>query len=203
MQGPIGVLGGIFDPVHNGHLALAFLAKDHFKLDEILIVPSGSPPHKCLNVNATAQDRLVMLKLALSGSSGLTIFEDEINRPGISYTVDTLRKLKQMYHGRSIYFLIGSDNLHEIPGWYKYREILELAILCVAHRPGYTLDVPSELNGTEIKEFPSPEWGISSSMVRSYLAKGYSCRHLLPDSVIDYILDKGLYSKESSRNDFK
>lgn len=189
---PIGVLGGIFDPVHNGHLALAVLAKDFFKLDKVLFVPSGNPPHKKSSVNCCASDRLEMLKIALSGEPDTQIWDLEIKRSGISYTVDTLYELKELFPG-PLYFIIGSDNLGELTTWHKYKEILNLVTLCVAHRPGFSFKIPSQIEQANILRFPSPEWGISSTMIRNYLQKGYSCRHLLPEDVIEYISNKGLY----------
>ena len=197
MSSPLGVLGGIFDPVHNGHLAVASLAKDFFKLDKVLLIPSGVPPHKLSKVKASPSDRLEMLRLAIGGKTGFEICTEEINRQGYSYTFDTLNVLKKQYGNSQIYFIIGSDNLKEISTWYRYIEVIELVTLCVAHRPGYSCKIPEELKKAKILKFPSPEWAISSTMVRTYLHRGYSCRHLLPDPVIDYILSKGLYKKDT------
>lgn len=196
MSSSLGVLGGIFDPVHNGHLAIASLAKEYFHLDKILLIPSGIPPHKISTVKASSSDRLKMLRLAIDGRNGFEICTEEINRKGYSYTFDTLKALKEQHENPQIYFIIGSDNLREISTWYKYKEVIEIVTLCVAHRPGYSCKIPEELKAARILKFPSPEWAISSTMVRTYFQRGYSCRHLLPDPVIDYILSKGLYRKE-------
>jgi len=191
MSGPIGVLGGIFDPVHNGHLAVASLAREFFGLEKILFIPSGYPPHKN-RVTASSSDRLAMLRLALQNEPGSTIWEKELSRPGYSYTIDTLEELSAQ-NKKKIYFIIGSDNLSEISGWHRYRSIIEMVDLCVAHRPGYAVKIPDELRGANVHTFPSPEWGISSTMIRKYLMNGFSCRHLIPDTVGEYILQKGLY----------
>ncbi|MDO5577371.1 MAG: nicotinate-nucleotide adenylyltransferase [Fibrobacter sp.] len=189
---PIGVLGGIFDPVHNGHLAVASLAKEFFKLDKVLLVPSGTPPHKKSTVTCSAFHRNEMLLQAIADEPGFDIWDHEIKRDGISYTVDTIHELKETFEN-PIYFIIGSDNLKEIVTWYKYEEILKLVTLCVAHRPGYSCELPLQISNANIKSFPSPEWGISSTMIRKYLREGYSCRHLLPPRVINYIFDMGFY----------
>ena len=200
MSGPTGVLGGIFDPVHNGHLAVAALARDFFGLDKVLFIPSGTPPHKSSTVCASSSDRLSMLKIALKDDPGAVIWDKEICRPGISYTIDTLYELSKQIKG-PVYFIIGSDNLREIITWHKYQEILELVTLCVAHRPGSPVFIPDSLKKAKLHRFPSPEWGISSTMIRTYIHKGYSCRHLLPDGVVDYIVDKGLYKEDCDIQD--
>jgi nicotinate-nucleotide adenylyltransferase len=165
-----GILSGIFDPVHNGHLATACFAKEHFNLGNMLFIPSGNPPHKRDEVIASSSDRLMMLHLALAGEPGTSILDNEIQRPGLSYTIDTILEIRSRYD--QLYFVIGSDNLHEICSWYRYKELLGLITICVAHRPGSSLIIPSELAGADIRVFPSPEWGLSSTMLRSYLMQG-------------------------------
>ncbi len=191
--GTIGIAGGIFDPVHNGHLAVGALARDYFGLSKILFIPSGLPPHKA-HVIASAADRLAMLCLAVRGEPSFTVWDGELRRKGVSYTVDTLRKLAQDFPGRHFYFIVGSDNLQEIKTWRRCRDVLAMVTLCVAHRPGYPVKVPRSLAGASIRTFPSPEWGVSATMIREYLARGYSCRHLLPDAVEEYISRRKLYA---------
>jgi nicotinate-nucleotide adenylyltransferase len=193
MTAPIGVLGGIFDPVHFGHLATARLAGDFFHLDQIFFVPAGVPPHKRSTVSASPDHRLAMLKLALTGESGATIWDGEINSPRVSYTVDTLGAIQESFPASPLYFIVGADNLHEIHTWHRYRAILAMVTLCVAERPGFSMEVPDTLAEANIEFFPSPQWGLSSTQVRRYLASGYSCRHLLPGTVREYISSNGLY----------
>jgi len=195
---PLGILGGIFDPVHNGHCAAACLARDYFNIDKVYLIPSGIPPHKSCSVTASARHRLAMLKRAVQGSTSLLVWDEEIRRPGISYTVDTIRQIKKRHPSTPLYFIIGSDNLVEIPTWHDYRQILSSVVLCVAHRPGHSLKVPRELGIKEILTFPSPEWSVSSTMIRHYLGLGYSCDYLLPLSVARYIKRHGLYGKEET-----
>jgi nicotinate-nucleotide adenylyltransferase len=196
---PVGILGGIFDPVHFGHLATARLALDYFHLKKIYLVPAGTPAHKPAPLAGPAQ-RLAMLSLSVENSKGLEVWDGEIRRPGASYTVDTLRELKLRHPEAPLYFIIGSDNLKEIPLWYDYRAILSLAIFCVTHRPSHSLRLPRELEGLKMKVFPGPEWNISSSMVRKYLARGYSCDFLLPAKVIASIRANGLYGGSAAIN---
>jgi nicotinate-nucleotide adenylyltransferase len=191
----IGILGGIFDPVHNGHLAIATLAYDYFNLKSVFLIPSGNPPHKSGSVTAATNHRLTMLLLATKGSKQLVVRDEEIKRKGVSYTVDTITALQKEFPHHPLHFIIGSDNLREIKTWHRYEDIISSVTLCVAHRPGNAMTVPHELAKATILTFPSPEWGISSSMVREYLSKGYSCEHLIPAKVISYIKMNKLYRR--------
>lgn len=199
MAEPIGVLGGIFDPVHFGHLATARLACDCFHLKKIIYIPAGVPPHKSATVTASPSERLAMLRLALAEEPGVEIWDKEITRPEVSYTIDTLVELARLYPGVPVYFIVGADNLHEIHTWHRYREILERVTLCVAGRPGFTMEVPRSLAGARIKPFPSAQWGLSSTQLRDYLSKGYGCKHLLPEAVREYISVNGLYRACANR----
>jgi nicotinate-nucleotide adenylyltransferase len=196
MTGSLGVLGGTFDPVHNGHLAVASLAREALGLEKIIFIPSGNPPHKSTTICASASDRLNMLRCALEKEKDAIIWESELRRPGVSYTIDTLHELLREFDC-PLCLIIGSDNLQEICYWHRYQEIIGLVSFCVAHRPGYSDLIPEELSGATVKFIPSPRWGISSSMIRSYFSQGYTCKHLLPSAVIDYILEKKLYITKS------
>jgi nicotinate-nucleotide adenylyltransferase len=195
LRSPLGILGGIFNPIHNGHCAVACLARDYFGLHKVYLVPSGIPPHKYNPEMTNPKDRLAMALLAARGSASLAVWDGEIRRGGVSYSVDTIREIAARHRGRPLYFIIGSDNLREIVTWNRYREILSSVTLCVAHRPGNALRVPSELGRAAIKTFPSPEWALSSTLIRRYLRRGYSCEHLLPGGVLRYIERHGLYKK--------
>jgi len=196
---PIGVLGGIFDPVHNGHLAAARLAAEFFNCQKVLFVPSGIPPHKRNSVTASARDRLAMLEAALAGDNRAVIWKNELLRDGVSYTIDTLEELARLYPGAPIHFIIGADNLHEIHTWHRYHDILRRVTLCVTERPGFSMEIPDTLREATIRIFPSPMWGLSSSMLRQLLAQGHSCRYLLPGQVRKYIIENKLYRPAESR----
>jgi nicotinate-nucleotide adenylyltransferase len=191
-EGAIGVLGGTFDPVHNGHLAVASFAADYFRLSKILLIPSGHPPHKPLT-GASAEDRLAMLRLAVGNDPSFKVCESEFHRKGISYSFDTISTLKKVFPGRAIHFIIGSDNLRELPSWHRFRELLDMVRLCVTHRPGFAIRPPFPA-GTTVFRFPSPEWGISATLIRDYLSRGLTCRHLVPEAVREYIVEKKLYT---------
>jgi nicotinate-nucleotide adenylyltransferase len=191
--GAIGILGGIFDPVHNGHLALAAGARSYFDLSKVLFIPAGRPPHKP-HIGASAGDRLAMLLLAIRNEPAFIVWDGELRRKGISYTFDTLRKLIHDFPGRPLYFIVGSDNVREIMTWRRYRDVLAMVTLCVAHRPGYSIRLPASLNVGRIEKFPSPELDVSSSMIKEKIAKGRSCRHMVPAAVREYIYKRKLYT---------
>jgi nicotinate-nucleotide adenylyltransferase len=136
-----------------------------------------------------------MLKLAVKGARGLMVWDEELRRPGISYTVDTIMRIREKHPLTPLYFIIGSDNLHEMVTWHEYRRILASVVLCVAHRPDFPLKVPRELRAGKILTFPSPEWSVSSTKVRRYLSQGLSCDYLLPLAVTAYISRHHLYKK--------
>jgi len=189
----LGVFGGSFDPIHNGHLSVAALARERLGLGTVLFIPAGLQPHKRDVVQAPARHRLAMLRAALAGERACVIYRGELRRPGPSYTLDTVRSLRRRYPGRELFLIVGSDNLAEIRTWHRYRELLGLVTLAVAHRPGYGSRRPSGLRGARIVRIPSPESGVSSTQVRALLAAGRSCAGLLPRAVRGYIRRHGLY----------
>jgi nicotinate-nucleotide adenylyltransferase len=189
----VGILGGIFDPVHNGHLALAACARRCFRLSKVIFIPAGRPPHKS-QVAASAADRLAMVRLAVRNDPMMTVWDGEIRRKGVSYTADTLRALARAFPGSPFYFIVGSDTLHEIETWHCWRDVLAMVTLCVAHRPGYGDEVPSLLRACRIEAFSSPELDISSTMVREKVAQGRPFLHLVPEAVGEYIYRKKLYT---------
>lgn len=192
MSTPLGILGGVFDPIHSGHLAVATMAKEFFKLETVLFIPSGTPPHKN-SVSASSNQRLEMLKIAVSDLPWAQIWDKEITKNGYSYSFDTISELQAVFK-KPLYFIVGADNLNEIPAWYRFQELLSMITLCVTRRPGYDeTRIPESLKRATFKWFPSPEWGISSSMIRTLLLEGFSCRYLIPDKVIDYIREYQLY----------
>jgi nicotinate-nucleotide adenylyltransferase len=191
-QGAIGLLGGIFDPVHYGHLAVARLAIDCLGLKKLLFIPSGRPPHK-VQPCAGRRNRLAMLRIAIKCDRRFGLWDGEVRRKGTSFTIETLDAFTQEFPDRPLYFVIGSDNLPEIRTWRRYREILDRIILCVAERPGHAIVIPRSLPRKRIMFLPSPQWGISSTRIRYYLKHGYTCRHMVPERVLDYISKNRLY----------
>ncbi|MDD5675300.1 MAG: nicotinate-nucleotide adenylyltransferase [Chitinivibrionales bacterium] len=193
----IGILGGIFDPPHHGHLAAASLAIDFCKLDFAYLVPAGLPPHKIGGVSASRAHRLAMILLALKNQNNIKIWDREIKTGGICYTVDTIARMRQKHPQSLLHFIIGADNLREIHTWKNYREILRHVTLCVVDRPGFSCTIPAHLKSARICRIPSPQWGLSSSLLRTYLAQGLSCRYCIPESVLAYIKKYKLYNGAS------
>jgi len=190
----IGILGGVFDPVHFGHLSMAELARSNFQLEQVIFVPAGIPPHKQA-VRTSSQHRLNMLKLALSELSYCTIWEGEVNKSGCAYTVDTISDLTGAYPDAKLYFIIGADNLAEILTWHYSNEILSKVTLCAAKRPGYDITRPDALQDADVETFDGPQWGLSSTILRKYLKNGLSCKYLAPDTVLAYIRENELYGE--------
>jgi len=192
IKASIGVLGGSFDPVHNGHCAIAQAACEHFHLEKVIFIPAGTPPHKA-TVCASSIHRLAMLRRAIAGNPMFDVWDIELRREGKSYTVDTIAALKRRYPGRRLFFIIGSDNLTEIPAWHRYKQILRMCTLCVAGRPGYPLRVPAKLRSARILAFPSARLALSSSEIRGLLKMGLSCRYCIAHTVYQYIKKHALY----------
>ena len=197
----IGILGGSFDPIHLGHLAIAEAAREKHGLDRVLLVPAGRPPHKSGDL-APAADRLAMVRLAVEGRPGLEASDIEIQRPGPSYTVDTLEHMGRILPGAELYFIIGADSLHEFFGWRNARRILELARIVTVTRPGWPADfdpasfpgVPEETirrmeaDRVEIHGVPA-----ESTRIRAAVRGGEPIDRDVPASVAEYIRRRGLY----------
>ena len=194
-QPRIGVLGGSFDPAHYAHCAIAQLALEHFALEKVYFIPAYIPPHKRATVAVSARHRLAMLRRAIKGNRAFGIWEGELKRKGVSFTVDTLYELKKLHPDSHLYFIIGSDNIPELLTWKKYKTIIKMVTLCITHRPGHSMRTPPELSKAKTATFPSPEWGVSSSMIRSYIAKGISCRYLVAEAVMEYTQKNKLYKQ--------
>lgn len=197
----IGILGGSFDPVHLGHLAIAEAAREEHDLEKVLLIPAGRPPHKRGDL-APAADRLAMVRLAVEGRPGLEASDIEIQRPGPSYTVDTLEHLKQALPEADLFFIIGTDSLHEFFGWRNAKRILELARLVIVTRPGWRADfdpasfpgVPAEvIRRIESDRVEIPGVPAESTRIREAARRGEPIDGDVPASVAEYIRRHGLY----------
>ena len=197
-----GVFGGTFDPVHLGHLILAEQCREQAKVDQVLFVPAAMPPHKQDQPLTPFGQRVEMLSLAISGHPPFRIEELEKDRPGPSYTVETLTQLQQARPGDDLCFIIGSDSLHDLPLWYQPRRILELTTLLVVARADWPTFSAKELRASLQlgDEFPlryevveAPLITISSREIRRRISEGRSVRYMIPRAVEAYIKDKGLY----------
>lgn len=196
----IGVFGGTFNPIHMGHLMIAEFATEAFGLETTIFVPTGSPPHKGVAI-ASAADRYQMTALAILDNPRFTISDIEIQRSGVSYTVDTIRELKRQYpKGTEFYFICGTDSIQDLPNWKFNRELLEQAYFIGATRPdgsdfiGNIIDYFGALGKEKIHLLEVPELALSATVLRERLKAGQSVRYIVPDVVIRYIEEHSLYS---------
>lgn len=192
----LGLLGGTFDPVHSGHLAMARAARDHFALDEVLFLPAGQPWRKARQITS-AEHRLAMLRLAIEDEDTFGICDLELRTPGPSYTAHTLDALAGERLDDMFWFIIGADALADMPNWKDPTRIIRHAIIAVTPRAGF--DMPSALAAVpelapRIEQFPMPPWNESSSLIRRKAAAGERIDDLVPEAVERYIMKHRLYA---------
>jgi len=183
----LGVLGGSFDPIHNGHLALGEAALGQLSLDKILFMPAGHQWRKAGRDVAASEDRLEMVRLAIRGNGKFEASTMEIEREGPTYTIDTLEALRAESPGVEVFFIIGADALADMPNWRDPERIFELATVCVAARVG------EAVKDDRVTRIEMPEVDISSSEVRERVKEGRSVGDLVPEVVERYIEGHGLY----------
>lgn len=184
----IGLFGGTFDPPHIGHLILAEQVYDQCGLDEIWFMPNYIPPHKKKSSNTTTTDRLNMLKLAINGKPYFKIEPIELERQGMSYTYDTMLLLKERDKDNEFFFIIGADMVDFLPNWHRIDDLIKLVKFIGVDRPTYEGKSPYPVQFIDI-----PTINLSSSMIREKVNDGKSVQYLLPDKVINYIKEHGLY----------
>ncbi len=193
----LGVFGGTFDPPHVGHLALAEWARESLRLDRVLFVPAGTPPHKRRADLSSAADRLAMTRAAVRGRPGFAVSALEARRRGPSFTVDTLRALRARFPGARLFLLMGEDSLDEFSTWREPAAIRSLATLAVAARPGAGRRRPRA--GGRIAWLDNPGLDVSSSALRARARRGRSLAFLVPDAVARVIARRGLYRPRRGR----
>lgn len=194
----IGIFGGTFDPVHIGHLIMAVELRHALDLDRVLFVPAGDPPHKPFVPITAARHRIRMLELALAGHGEFVIDRVDVDRPGPSYTKDTLAMLKPRFPNARLFFLMGADSLRDLETWSEPERILHLAELGVAARPGAQIDLESTYRSLpaargRIVVVETPLIDISSSDIRDRVAAGMPIAFQAPEAVERYIRDNQLY----------
>lgn len=209
----LGLFGGTFNPIHHGHLKVALVVHDYFRLDKILFIPSYLPPHKPRGDIALPEDRLKMVELAISPYPQFEASSIEIERPETSYSIVTLEKIKRLYPEAQIYFIVGIDAFLEIKTWREYEKLLTACSFIVVSRPGFNLDQALEVLGDawkdkmimvksreQIKEkepqiylFPMASLNISASEIRKRRQRGEAITGLVPEKVEKYILENKLY----------
>lgn len=198
----IGIMGGTFNPVHNGHLLLADSARVQHKLDEVWFMPSGRPPHKQKEEILSDEKRSDMLRLAIEGNAAFCYSDLELRREGIIYTSDTLKILCKEYPENDFYFIIGGDSLMQLESWHKPEEIFARAVILASQRSGVDLEgfekKRMELSlkyKAEILPVNIPSLEISSAEIRRRVKDGGAVRYLLPEKVYAYICENGLYKE--------
>jgi nicotinate-nucleotide adenylyltransferase len=185
----IGLFGGSFDPIHHGHLIVAQVAREQLGLEVLRFVPAREQPLKRGKHYSSAEHRLAMLSLALAGTSGFAVETAELKRAGPSYTVDTLRDLRQSEPGAELVLLLGADAAAELPAWHEADRVAELARIVVFGRPGTNL---SALSGISAR-IDVPAINISATDVRERVRRGLPVRYWVPDAVAEYISAHRLY----------
>ena len=191
----LGVFGGAFDPIHTGHLVLASECRQQLALDAVWLVPSGSPPHKDPGDLADAGARVEMLELATAGDPGLMVNTIEIDREGVSYTVDTLETIADSDPGCELFLLLGADSVADLANWYQPERICELARVVAVNRGGTTSK--TTVTGCRIEEVTMPAIDVSSRDIRNRIRQGRSIRHLVPRAVEAYLVEHAVYNDDS------
>ena len=198
MPRTIGLLGGTFNPIHEGHLSIAREALRLFALDAVWFIPCAVPPHKPVHDLASNEDRLAMLRLAIAGEPRFEALDVEFNRPGKSYTLDTVRALRALHPGDAFTFIVGADTLPELSTWHRPLELLPLVRIVSLARPGYVPDaaairLPPPWPERLLADLRTGEpLDVSSREIRAKIAAGQPVS-LVPDSVLRYIEEHNLY----------
>jgi len=198
----IGVLGGTFDPIHNGHLIVAEEVRARLDLAEVLFVPAGLPWLRTNIPLTAAEHRVQMVRLAIGNKPYFKLSTMEVERAGPSYTVDTIVELKgRLGAGDELFFILGWDSLAELPKWREPQRLIKMCYLVAVPRPGYLQPDIKSLDATipglsqRVILLDTPEVDISGSVIRKRVAQGLSIAHLVPELVDRYIREQGLYSK--------
>jgi len=196
----IGILGGTFDPPHLGHLWLATLATEALQLDRVLFMPAAQPPHKRRQEISGATDRLLMTRLAISDNRDFELSAIEMERPGPSYTVDSVEELQRQVGARtSLYLVMAADSLSQIETWREPDRLLSLVEWVVGPRPGVELPQRTALDrrfgeaAKRIHLLSGPSLDVSSSEIRARVAAGHTIRYLVPRAVEELIVERSLY----------
>ena len=197
-----GIFGGSFNPIHYGHLMICEYIKEEMGLDKVIFIPTGNPPHK--EIEVSAKDRYEMVKTAISPNPDFDISDIETTRVKLSYTVDTIRELKEIYKEEKLYFIIGMDSLFQLKTWKKIKDLSSEIEFVVAKRPGYLDDekINREIKylkenfGTKIILVETPLYEISSTDLRDRIKKEKSLRYLIPKKVLNYIEESEFYKNE-------
>lgn len=196
----IGIMGGTFNPIHNGHLILSEYVKEEEKLDKIIFIPAGEPPHKTDKNILSSNHRKKMVDLAIKNNNDFISSNIEIKNKGLSYTIDTLNILEGIYENSQLNMILGADSLINLKTWKNYQEIIDKVKILVVGRFGkdeeklnqIIKDLNIESNGC-IKKIDTPLVEISSTRIRQRVRNRKSIKYLVPEDVENYIIDNSLY----------
>ncbi|PKM85756.1 MAG: nicotinate (nicotinamide) nucleotide adenylyltransferase [Firmicutes bacterium HGW-Firmicutes-11] len=197
----IGIIGGSFDPIHNGHLILAEQARDGAGLDQVIFIPAKTSPFKVDQKPASGQERMKLVKLAIEDNPFFSASDYELNGPDVSYTITTLQEFKERWKGEAvIHFICGTDAFLSMKRWNRADEILKEFSLIVGARPRYKdksrdlmIEELNVLYGTSVTKVQMPKIDISSSDIKERIRTGRSIRYLVPSKVEEWIREEGLY----------
>ncbi|WEV71784.1 nicotinate-nucleotide adenylyltransferase [Bifidobacterium sp. ESL0790] len=192
----IGIMGGTFDPIHNGHLVAASEVAWVYHLDEVIFVPTGRPAFKLDKTVTNAEDRYLMTVIATASNPKFTVSRVDIDRPGVTYTIDTLQDIHALYPDAELFFITGADAVAEILSWKDAGKMFDLAHFVAVSRPGYTS--PERLRPSlkaKVDTLEIPALAISSTDVRQRSFEGEPIWYLVPDGVVQYIAKHGLYQQ--------
>lgn len=198
----IGLMGGSFNPIHCGHVALARAALESGRVERVLFLPTGNPPHKKEGL-ADKFDRLRMVELAVEHEAGMAVCREEIDRDGVIYTVDTLAALKRKMPDCTLTYLIGADTLRALGTWRRVETVIERCKFLVMMREGETREEVIRLaglwtqRGAQIDFLDARKMDISSTQIREQIQKGLPFERLVPQAVADYIHEHGLYGTKT------
>ncbi len=213
---PTGVFGGTFDPIHYGHLRTAFEMLQALRFHQVRFIPCGDPPHRG-STFAEAKLRLRLVEVAIAGQDGFVCDDRELQRGGLSYSVDTLISLREEFPNRSLALIVGMDAFLGLPKWHRWDEILGIAHIVVAHRPGWKApdigplgELISDFGTHRVADLHHTSHGhihihavtqleIASTEIRDLVAAGRDPRFLMPDAVRDVIQETGIYMNDGSQ----
>jgi nicotinate-nucleotide adenylyltransferase len=189
----IGIMGGTFDPIHNGHLVAASEVAALYDLSEVIFVPTGQPWQKTDREVTEAEDRYLMTVLATATNPAFSVSRIDIDRPGLTYTIDTLRELREDHPDAELFFITGADALAQILDWRSADEVFSMAHFVGVTRPGYELALDERFPQGTVSLLEIPALTISSSDCRNRVSRAMPIWYLVPDSVVRYIDKRHLY----------
>ncbi len=196
----LGIMGGTFNPIHNGHLFIGESAREALQLDEVVYIPTGKPGHKAGKKIVDGEKRFQMVSFAIDSNPNFTISDIEIDRDGVTYTIDTMKKILKSKRFRKIYFIIGEDSLYHLEKWKRFEELINLCDFIVFQRNiGTEEKIREKIKWLEdnfpvnINYVKSPIFEISSTIIRERMKLGKSIKYLVPDKVEKFIIQNDLY----------